>query len=116
MHAEKSNIVGEWYKVEYTWYEDGSPKNLYKASKNINTRKGAEDFAALIVFLSETVMPYTNKQRSFSNKLVGNNRSVKELTHFYKYVKIEIPIKRETDPIKKEIKDIDAYDEDLSLK
>jgi len=112
--TEKPNIVDEWYKVEYTWYEDGSPKNLYKASKNINTRKGAEEFAALVIYLSETAMTYTNKQRSFSNKLVGKNKSVKELTHFYKYVKIEIPIKRGTDPTKKETKDIDAYDEDLS--
>ena len=94
MSDEKPNIVREWYKVEYNYIENGSSKILYKASQSIDTRKGAEEFAALIVHLSETPYTfYTDMQRKMSDKVVGEGKSVIGLAHFYKFLKIEIPIK-----------------------
>lgn len=89
-----NTIVDEWFKVEYTYTDEGSKAITYYGSREINTRKGAEQFAALIVHLSDThYLQYTDKQRRLSNKLVGKGKTIKELTHFYKYVKIEIEIK-----------------------
>lgn len=93
MDEKKSNIVDEWYRVEYSYYEVGAPSITYKAHKTISTRKGAEEFVALILYLSETSWKNTEKQRKLTIKLLGTGKAVKKLTNFYKIVKIEIPIK-----------------------
>ena len=91
-----NNIVDEWYKVEYAYTDEGSNAITYYGVKEINTRKGAEQFAALIIHLADAhYLQYTDKQRRLSNKLVGKGKTIKELTHFYRYVKIEIRIKKD---------------------
>jgi len=91
---KKLNIVDEWYKIEYSYCDSGSNAIIYKGVKDINTIKGAKDFAALIIYLAETdYLDYNDKQRKLSNKLLGKGKSVKSLDHFYKYIKIELPIK-----------------------
>jgi len=90
---EKSNIVDEWYRVEYSYYETDVPSVTYKNHKSINTRKGAEEFIALILYLSEHNWKNSKKQQRLTDKLLGPGRAVKKLTNFYKYIKLEIPIK-----------------------
>ena len=93
MPAEKTNIIDEWYKVEYSYGDSGSNAIIYKAVKEINSIKGAKDFAALIIYLAETeYLEYDDKQRRMSNKLVGIDKDVRSLDHIYKYIKIELPI------------------------
>jgi len=89
-----NKVIDEWYKVEYTFTDEGSNAIIYNGSREINTRKGAEQFAALIIHLADThYLQYTDKQRRLSIKLLGKGKTIKELKHFYKYVKIEIEIK-----------------------
>ena len=89
----KPNIVDEWYRIEYSYYETGAPSITYKKHKDVSNRKGAEDFAALILYLSEANWKNNEKQRKLTIKLLGRDKAVKKLIGFYKLVKIEIPIK-----------------------
>jgi len=92
----KPEIVSEWYKVEYSWYEYGSPSISYKGNMEINSRKGAEEFIALILYLSKNeYTAYSPRQLKMAEKLLGWGKGVRRLLHFYKYVKLEIPIKGE---------------------
>ena len=90
-----NKIIDEWYKVEYSFTDDGSNAIIYTGTKEINTRKGAEQFAALIVHLADThYLQYTDEQRRWSDKIIGKGKNIKGLKHFYKYLKIEIEIKK----------------------
>lgn len=91
----KSKIVDEWYRVEYSYYETTSPSIVFKKQKDISTRKGAEEFIALVLYLSEINWENSDKQRKLTAKLLGEGKGVKKLLHFYRLVKIEIPIKGE---------------------
>ena len=95
-----TKIIDEWYKVEYSFCESGSTSLVYVGSKEINSRKGAEQFASLIVHLAETdEVYYTNKQKKWSDKIVGKGKTIIGIKHFYKYIKLEIKIKERKDDL-----------------
>lgn len=96
MNESKLNMVDEWYRVEYSYYETRSPSIVHTKHKDISNRKGAEEFIALILYLSESNWKNSKKQRKLTQKLLGPDKAVKKLTNFYKYLKIKIPIKGQT--------------------